>query len=63
MAMIDKGNAARPRRYRKQHRRSEYAPSAEALKIIEKRIAAGFDTCMAGVIDRLIIAGDLIVYR
>lgn len=48
----------RVQRYRATHRRIDYAPSPEALAAAERRLAAGLDTCMAGVIDRLIMAGD-----
>jgi len=55
---MEKGNAARTRRYRKQHRRIDYVPNAEAMKVIEKHLAAGLDNCLAGTIDCLILAGD-----
>ncbi|MBI5936761.1 MAG: hypothetical protein HY850_02825 [Betaproteobacteria bacterium] len=45
-------------RYRTKHRRIDYAPSADALEMIERHLAAGLDNCIAGVIDRLIAAGD-----
>ncbi len=48
----------RVQRYRAKHRRIDYAPSADALVLIERHLAAGLDNCAAGVIDRLIEAGD-----
>ncbi len=56
--MVEKGSAARSRRYRKQHRRIDYTPSPDVLAVIEKHLAAGLDNCLAGTIDRLILAGD-----
>lgn len=55
---VQKGNTARSKRYRKQHRRIDYAPSPDVLAVIEKHLAAGLDNCLAGTIDRLILAGD-----
>lgn len=52
------GNRARVHRYRTTHRRIDYVPSAEALKVINARLSQGLDNCAAGVIDRLILAGD-----
>lgn len=51
----------RVQRYRATHRRIDYAPSAEALVLIERHLAAGLDNCAAGVIDRLIAAGDKVI--
>lgn len=51
----------RVQRYRAKHRRIDYAPSADALVLIERHLAAGLDNCAAGVIDRLIVAGDKII--
>lgn len=48
----------RVQRYRSTHRRIDYAPSADALVLIERHLAAGLDNCAAGAIDRLIAAGD-----
>lgn len=48
----------RVQRYRAKHRRIDYAPSADALALIERHLAAGLDNCAAGVIDRLIAAGS-----
>jgi hypothetical protein len=48
----------RVQRYRATHRRIDYAPSADALAVIERQLANGLDNCFAGVIDRLIVAGD-----
>ncbi len=48
----------RVQRYRAKHRRIDYAPSTEALALIERHLAARLDNCTAGVIDRLIVAGD-----
>lgn len=52
--------AARTRvqKYRATHRRIDYAPAPDALVAIERHLAAGLDNCIAGVIDRLIEAGD-----
>jgi len=57
---MDSKVAARCRvqRYRATHRRIDYAPSTVALMLIERHLAAGLDNCAAGVIDRLIAAGD-----
>ena len=43
-------------RYRQKHRRFDYVPSADALKIIERHYRKGQLT-LAGVIDSLILAG------
>jgi len=48
----------RVQRYRATHRRIDYAPSQPALAAIERHLAAGLDNCAAGVIDKLIEAGD-----
>ena len=48
----------RVQRYRATHRRFDYAPAQPALAAIERHLAAGLDNCIAGVIDRLIEAGD-----
>ena len=50
-------NTARVRRYRAMHRRIDYAPSSDALAIIELWLGAKLDNCRAGVIDRLVLAG------
>lgn len=57
---IDRKVAARVRvqRYRATHRRIDYAPAPDALAAIERHLMAGLDNCIAGVIDRLIDAGD-----
>ena len=49
---------ARVQRYRATHRRIDYAPSPVVLAAIERHLANGLDSCIAGVIDRLIAAGD-----
>lgn len=49
---------ARVQKYRATHRRVDYAPAPRALAAIERHLAAGLDNCIAGVIDRLIDAGD-----
>lgn len=51
------GNRACMQRYRARHKRIDYAPSPEALAIIEAWRAQKLDNCIAGVIDRLIRAG------
>lgn len=51
------GNRARVRRYRGKHRRIDYVPSADVLKIIESWLGKGLNNCHAGVIDHLILAG------
>lgn len=48
----------RVQRYRTKHRRIDYAPAPEVLAVIERHLTAGLDNCVAGVIDRLIAAGD-----
>lgn len=48
----------RVQRYRATHRRIDYAPSTDALALIERHLASGLDNCTAGVIDRLIVAGS-----
>ena len=48
----------RVQKYRATHRRIDYAPAQSALAAIERHLAAGMDNCIAGVIDRLIAAGD-----
>jgi len=57
---INRKVAARVRvqRYRATHRRIDYAPAQPALSAIERHLAAGLDNCIAGVIDKLIEAGD-----
>lgn len=49
---------ARVQKYRSTHRRIDYAPAPDALAAIERHFTAGLDNCIAGVIDRLIEAGD-----
>lgn len=51
----------RVQRYRASHPRIDYAPSADALVLIERHLAEGLDNCAAGVIDRLIEAGDIAI--
>jgi len=51
------GNRARVRRYRSNHRRIDYVPAADVLKIVEAWLAKGLNNCHAGVIDHLILAG------
>ena len=51
----------RIRRYRATHRRIDYIPSPDVLNIIKHHQAAGFDNCIAGIIDELIRAGHKIV--
>jgi len=53
-----KGNIERVRRYRAKHRRIDYAPAEDVTGIIELHLRAGLDNCLAGVIDRLIRAGN-----
>lgn len=48
----------RVQRYRAKHRRIDYAPTPEVLAVIDRHLADGLDNCIAGVIDRLIEAGD-----
>lgn len=50
------GNKARVQRYRAKHRRFDYVPSPAVLAVIEKH--KGLDNCIAGVLDRLILAGS-----
>jgi len=51
------GNLARVRRYRALHRRVDYIPSPAALAIIAAWLDAKLDNCLAGVLDRLVLAG------
>lgn len=51
------GTSARNRRYREKHRRIDYAPSADALAIITAWKGRNLDNCMAGVLDKLLLAG------
>lgn len=44
-------------RHRSTVRRFDYAPTREALSIIEAAQAAGLDTTYVGTLDRLILAG------
>lgn len=48
----------RVQKYRATHRRIDYAPAPNALAAIERHLAAGLCNCIAGVIDKLIEAGD-----
>ena len=48
----------RVQKYRATHRRIDYAPAPDALAAIERHLATGMDNCIAGVIDKLIEAGD-----
>jgi hypothetical protein len=57
----DTRNRDRVRRYRKSRRRVDYFPGLGVAAIIEKHLAAGLDNCMAGVIDKLIRAGDMAI--
>ncbi len=57
LAPASTGNRARVRRYRALHRRIDYSPSPAALAMLEAHLAAGMDNCLAGVIDRLVMAG------
>ena len=50
------GNKERVQRYRAKHRRFDYVPSPAALAAIEQH--KGLDNCIAGVLDRLILAGN-----
>ncbi len=51
------GNRARVRRYRECHRRIDYVPGPDALRIIQHYLEIGTDPCLAGVIDYLIRTG------
>lgn len=51
----------RVKRYRKTHRRIDYAPSPEALAVIEKHLCAEVENSLAAMINRLIVAGDKII--
>ena len=53
-----RGNLRRVRRYRAVHRRIDYVPSPDVLPIIEHHLKIGTDSCLAGVIDYLIRAGQ-----
>ena len=53
------GNKARVQKYRSTHRRIDYVPCPEALAAIKKHLSIKLDNnCLAGVIDRLILAGN-----
>ena len=43
-------------RYCATHRRIDYVPGPKILPIIQQHLAAGMDNCLAGVIDRLVLA-------
>lgn len=60
-AKINRKVTARVRvqRYRATHRRIDYVPSQTVLETIDRHLATGLDNCIAGVIDRLIEAGDV----
>lgn len=51
------GNRARVQRYRAKHKRIDYVPSPAALAIIEACLLRRLDNSLAGVIDRLVLAG------
>lgn len=51
-------NRVRVRRYRATHRRIDYVPSPDVLRIIEHHLKIGTDRWMAGVIDCLIRSGQ-----
>ena len=48
------GNRARVRRYRARHRRIDYVPTSDVLRIIQHHMNIGTDPCLAGVIDYLL---------
>jgi hypothetical protein len=52
------GNRPYIQRYRAKHKRIDYVPSVEVLAIIEAWRVRKLDNCIAGVIDRLIHAGN-----
>ena len=53
------GNKVRVQKYRSTHRRIDYVPCPEALAAIKKHLSIKLDNnCLAGVIDRLILAGN-----
>ena len=51
-------NRTRVHRYRTVHRRFDYIPSPDVLRIIEHHLENGTDGCLAGVIDYLIRSGQ-----
>jgi hypothetical protein len=51
-------NRKRVRRYRASHRRIDYVPSPDVLRIIDHHLQLGTDPCVAGVIDYLIRSGQ-----
>jgi hypothetical protein len=51
------GNVERMRRYRARHTRIDYVPAAPALAAIEAGLKMGLNNCLAGVVDRLVLAG------
>lgn len=52
------GNRARVRSYLARHRCSAYVPLAEGPPIVEVRLDWRLDKCAAGVINRLVRAGQ-----
>lgn len=48
------------RRYRQRHRRIDYYPSSDALRVIEQWKARGLDHTIAGTIDKLIIEANMV---
>lgn len=57
------GNRARVRRYGTLHRRIDYVPSSDVLRIIQHHLKIGTDPCLAGVIDYLIRSGHQTITR
>jgi hypothetical protein len=52
--MTDPSLTDRIRRYRKRNRRIDYYPSPDVADIIAHHQASSGDSCIAGVIDRLL---------
>lgn len=50
-------NRASVQRYRSKHRRIDYVPSDDVLRVIEGWLSKNLSNCHAGVIDQLILAG------
>jgi hypothetical protein len=61
MTQLRTSNRAAVARYRSKNRRLDYVPSAAALAVIEHHRAAKLDTCIAGVVDALVLAGHSVV--
>ena len=48
-------------KYRTKHRRIDYVPSAAVMAVLNTWHAKGLCNCWAGVIDKLVLAGDRVM--